>query len=504
MTRECHQKSRERIIIASLSALAALCYACWLTDGHFSLFWRPGNGLNLTFNSMLEHLLRGEFDVDPAAVGIEGFSRDGRIFAYWGIYFALIRWPLTLFRGGLSIDVTYLSCFVAVCIAAYAKLRTLRLVYLRSPASATRNLLYGALTLTILFAGPQIEFLRTTLFQEVCLWAGALAAIFGYFSIRGIILGRFSALSLCAMALVAGLALIARVSTGVGLYAALGLLVLTILIRAPREGNDSELVARRATPFAARILSFRFVLPILILLLFSALAGLVNYYRWGDPLVFADYRLYLTNSEEPGWLPLTQAYGLFNLSRIPFGIIYYFVPIWILPRNDGHLLLEEHQRRFIESTELPPSTFFLTDTLLMLLLLYALWSLLSARRSAGIDRPSALAIGSGLTAPCLLMLSAISMNFRYRIEFYPLIEFGAFLGFLLLCKHTLAATTLRKVRTLAIASTAVGILGSHVILIMYKVSAFGPAYEKMSGDVFHYYWWQLKTYWPAIASWIRH
>ena len=189
----------------------------------------------------------------------------------------------------------------------------------------------------------------------------------------------------------------------------------------------------------------------LILLGFSALAGLVNYYRWGDPLVFADYRLYLTNSEEPGWLPLTKAYGLFNLSRIPFGIIYYFFPIWILRRNDGHRLLEEHQRHFIESTELPPSTFFLTDTLLMLLLLYAVWSLLRARRSAGIDRPSALAIGTGLTAPCLLMLSAISMNFRYRIEFYPLIEFGAFLGFLLLCKHTWTATTLRKVRTLAIA-----------------------------------------------------
>ena len=43
-----------------------------------------------------------------------------------------------------------------------------------------------------------------------------------------------------------------------------------------------------------------------------------------------------------------------------------------------------------------------------------------------------------------------------------------------------------------------------MILIMYKVSAFGPALEKMQGDVFHYYWWQLKTYWPAIASWIRH
>src|SRR5262245_28788576 len=110
--------SRRPFLSARLLVLAIFSYVFWLTADHFDL-WRPGKGLDLSFNSMLQHLLRGEFDVDPSIVGDEGFYRDGRVFAYWGIFCAVIRWPLTLFPGGLALDVTRFSCFVAVCIAAY-------------------------------------------------------------------------------------------------------------------------------------------------------------------------------------------------------------------------------------------------------------------------------------------------------------------------------------------------------------------------------------------------
>ena len=489
-----NKPSRERFVTASLLALAVFSYAFWLTDGHFD-FLRPVKGFGLTFNNMLEHLLRGTFDVDPSIVGNEGFYRDGRVFAYWGIFFAVIRWPLTLFPGGLAIDVTPLSCFVAVCIAAYTKLRMLHLALQSSPTSAAPGVLYWALAMSILFAGPQIAFLRPTLYQEVCLWAGALAALFVYCATRGIIRGRFTGLSLCAMALAAGLALLARVSMGVGLYAALGLLVLAMLVREPAPGGEPQRAASGATPLLARLVSSQCMLPMLVLLGFAVLAGLVNYQRWGHPLVFADYRLYITNEHYPDRLPRTAAYGLFNLSRIPFGGIYYFFPIWVLHRNDGHLLFEAHQWRLLDATELPPSSFFLTDPLLMLLLLYAGWSLLSARCSASLNRLHVLVIGTGLTAACLLMLSAISMNFRYRIEFYPLLEFGALLGFVLLCRLPLAATSWRRVDALVMTLAALGILGSHAIMLLYKVSDFGPPIERISHGVFAYYRQQIPVHW---------
>jgi hypothetical protein len=339
---------------------------------------------------------------------------------------------------------------------------------------------------TILFAGPQTEFLRASIFQEVCLWAGALAATFVYLAVRGILLSRFTAASLNAMALVAGLALIARVSTGLGLFAAIVLLLATLLCTRDRD-SGLELDAQRDMPVYRCLTSSRFMVPLLILVGFCALTGLVNYYRWGNPLTFANYHLYLTNTEYPDWLRLTQVYGLFNLSRIPFGVVYYFVPIWVFHRPDGHLLFEEHQRRIIESTELPPSSFFLTDPLLLLLFLYAAWSIVKARHTQGISRLQVLSVGIGLAVPCLLMLSAISMNFRYRIEFYPLIEFGAFLGFVLLNRAQLQWQVAR-LRLLVLASACVGVFASQVVLILYKVSDFGPATEHLQPGVFHYYW----------------
>ena len=491
----------QRFVSASLLALAVLSYAFWLTHGHFN-FWHPGKGIGLTFNSMLNHLLRGEFDIDPLIVGKEGFHRNGQVFAYWGVFCAVIRWPLTLFPGGLDIDVTRLSCFLAVSLAAYAKLRTLHLLFLSSPASAARNILYLTFAFSILFAGPQIEFLRPVLFQEVCLWAGALAAIFVYCAVRGILHGRFTALLLCEMAFLAGLALHTRVSLGVSLYAALGLLLLTILIRKPLQSRGQVGPAGGTTNLSACASSRQFLLPLLVLLGFAVLAGLVNYHRWGNPLVFADFQLYLMNEYFPDRLPRTQAYGLFNLSRVPFGVVYYFFPIWILRREDGQLLFEEHQRRLIDATELPPSSFLLTDPLLMLLLFYAGWSLFVARRSDGINRLHALAIASGLTASCLLMLSAISMNFRYRIDFYPLIEFGAFLGFLFICRLPLTERRLRRVCTLAIACSALAILGSHLIMILYKVSELGPPIEKMRLGAFAYFLQRIRSEFPSLASWI--
>jgi hypothetical protein len=76
------QFSTRRVVTAGLLSLAMLYYAFCLA-GDPRLFWSVGTGQDMTFNSMLEHLLRGQFDVDPAVVGDEGFARNGHVFAYW-------------------------------------------------------------------------------------------------------------------------------------------------------------------------------------------------------------------------------------------------------------------------------------------------------------------------------------------------------------------------------------------------------------------------------------
>jgi hypothetical protein len=94
----------------------------------------------------------------------------------------------------------------------------LRLVRQASPPSPLRETVYWALALAILFAGAQIEFLRSSLYEEVRLWAGALAAIFVYLAVRGILADVFTRSALSGMAAIAGLALLTRGSVAIGLY----------------------------------------------------------------------------------------------------------------------------------------------------------------------------------------------------------------------------------------------------------------------------------------------
>jgi hypothetical protein len=465
-----------RMMTAGLLALALCLYVVALS-GHLSPGAMPVETLNLTFNSMAEHLLSGRFDVDPAIVGKEGFAVNGAVVAYWGILPALLRLPLVLIPGGERWDVTAVSCGIAVCFAAAVKIQTLRLVFRHFESGATIGhatfrLLYWSMVLTILFSGPQIEFLKPSIYQEVCLWAGALAAMFIYWAVRGLIQQRFSTSSLCAMAVMAGLALLTRASTGVGLYAACGLLLAACAATRPR------LAGLQLAP------------PLSILILFMGIAGFVNHMRWGDPMVFADYHHYLADIDHPDRLQRLVTYGLFNPTRIPIGLSYYFAPIIFLHTSGAPLVFEAAQARLLDFAELPPSSFFLTDPLLLGLMLGGCGTMFSrADRSAG-SAVRAVSIGVGLSAPALLMLCAISMSHRYRIDFYPFIEFGAFLG---LVGLLIREAPVRRLTDFAIVgAAAISVAGSFLVLGLYRLSELGSAISLLRPGVFGYYAYRLE------------
>src|SRR4029077_1085405 len=99
-----------------------------------------------------------------------------------------------------------------------------------------------------------------------------------------------------------------------------------------------------------------------ILLACVAIAGFVNYQRWGNPLVFTgDMDSYL--QVNPEWLALLDRYGIFNIVRVGYALCYYFLPVWAISTSDGSLLWSEFQHRTIYSVELPPASFFLSDPL---------------------------------------------------------------------------------------------------------------------------------------------
>ncbi len=178
---------------------------------------------------MLEHLLHGQFDVDPASIGKDGFLRNGKTYAYFGIGIAIPRLPLIAINALGSLDITRLACAFAVTVALSFKLASVLLIYEVLPKSRLRAIGFSLLVVSLLFSGAQIQFLKSSVYQEVVAWSGAIAAAFVYCGVRGLIKERqFSTGLVSAMATLAGLGLLTRVSTGLGLYVAAGLLVLVL------------------------------------------------------------------------------------------------------------------------------------------------------------------------------------------------------------------------------------------------------------------------------------
>jgi hypothetical protein len=310
------------------------------------------------------------------------------------------------------------------------------------------------LLISVILGGPHIQFLRPSIYQEPIGWACAQAMAFVWLTMRGLTAAKgFDRSTVCWMAVCAGLALLTRVSFGIGLYAAFGLLLLAR--RRPREWPA----------------------PAGILLAFIVMTGIVNQGRWGNLLTFADFSHYdLSQDVYPDRLGRIAAYGAFNAARIWLGLDYYFLPIWVWIRADGHVLFAESQATLMDAMELPPGSFLLTDPLLLGL---AVAGALSVR-----DRVRT-ALLLGLCVPPVLMLCAISMAHRYRMEFYPMLFLAAL--FCVAAPSGRAATT-KSFRAAIIGSLVISIVASHAIAVLDARSPRGPGefYLERYGNIMIY------------------
>jgi hypothetical protein len=504
-----HRDSRIPVALfyVILILIATVYYLFLAMDGSFN-FSKPIElaARGMTFNSMLEHLLRGEFDVDPAAIAFEGDVRDGKTYTYFGIFPALLRLPL-LPTGALSwLDVTAPYCALAATVALGFKLASVALINDQLPKSGLQAIAFSAIALSLFLGGAQIQFLRPTLYQETIEWAGAIAAAFTYCAVRGLIAKReFSPGLIAAMAILAGLGLLTRASTALGLYVATGLLVLVLAW--PAAGP----LGSRLRWFVGGLASRRTIVALAILFGFVALSGVVNHQRWGNPLAFAgNPSASISYTARPERLALFETHGFFNIQRLWYGAIYYFFPIWTIVRPDGQFLFSEFETRIFEGVEAPPSSFLLSDPLLLVLGGAYLLRLPQLVRERLIDLRAMAAIMIGLLMPVFLILTYFYMAFRYRMEFYPLLEFAAFLGFFAICVNPgqFSVLSRRRLSLILITSAGFGIIYSHFALFLHKISPPGhyatggidaDAVSPANGWI-DYYNHYLKSVFPSVAQ----
>ena len=453
-----------RAFFASLALFVIGYYAALLTSGNFVLWApavKPGESgasfFGFVFNSVLLHLLRGDFTVDPYAIKLEAVVRNGQIYAYFGVMPAVLRLPLVPFVDLTRIDVSPLSCCIAASLIALLNVSALRVACVLGTARARSDVLVCALFVTLVLGGPSVSFLKPSVYQEALLWEGVFASAFLVLALRGLTASDgFSTRTVLLMAVVAGCCLLTRVVMATGLYAAiLALLALRFGCEMSwcfgstgrpihcRRGAGLLLLSRR-----------RFIAPLIALALFAAAAGFINYKRFGNPLVFHDPTLQII--VRPDGVPSIERFGEFNPRRIPYALMYYFAPVWFIHSSDGDWLFNDYRRRELDLAEAPPSSFLITDPLIHTITESHYKRHQHQRRRYRKRR--------GNCSCCW--------------EFYPLFIFLAIIG-AFGTKPEIAATRPRSATGIVLLAI-VGIIASHLVLGAYKLSPWGnldPAHD---------------------------
>jgi hypothetical protein len=98
-----------------------------------------------------------------------------------------------------------------------------------------------------------------------------------------------------------------------------------------------------------------------------------------------------------------------------------------------------------------------------------------------------LALAAGLAVPCVLMLSFIFMDYRYRMEFYPEMDLLAFLGLYATVSNPALLARFNRCRRWMLAAVVVSIVSAFTALALQKVSEWGTAQPYLRNGVVHYY-----------------
>jgi hypothetical protein len=469
-----------RWYFGALVGVITIYYLVLLSNGTLQIF--APETMGRVFDSMLMHLLRGEFTVDREAIGFEASTRNGMTYTYFGVFPALLRLAAVPFVDIAQVQLARLSCLTAVVIFVALQLRTLVIVDDRLPAGSRMPGFLAVMVAATVLSGPQLYILGSAwVYHEPVLWAAVLGAAFNLVVIRAALGRGPSTRDLVWLAVLAGLALNTRVSVGVSLYLGTVLVIgwsawsrhLAERLERRPPGNGRWL--RAAMSAMARDPSMW--LPILVLGLLAGAAGIVNFERWGNPFTFADARYYDFFERHPNGPLVLHNYGVFNLGRIWIGALYYATGIPYLLKTVPPFAQFLHARYF--GLEAPPLSPLLTNPLTALLAgigLYRLWwkpdlagGRLAILRLALIGHASAV----------VLILTFFYLTMRYRLDLAPFMTLAALVGYRSLCLTAAAAsdTWRRRLGVAAAGLCVLGILGSHYILLVHKVWSAGVPME---------------------------
>jgi hypothetical protein len=416
---ERRQASKVIVRAALLAFVAGIYYFALMSGLKFNIHLDQGRGLE--FNDMLLRMLRGDFTIDPAIIGVEALVFNGKTYTYLGVFPAVIRLPLLPFFDLRNEPVAVLACTIsATGTVFFYGASVLTVAQARLSAILT-----VALTVTCAFAGiPSYLAASSVIYHEPIRWAACLSAAYVFILTRSIVAGtELRPAAVAVLAILAGICVHTRISTALGLCLATTLIVLRSMANRFRgaAGAWYERAAEAIKPNLA---------PILILAIFTLLAGFVNFMRWGDPFEFVNLARQVYWIERwPDRLHRLLEQGTTSAHRFWFGLQYYYFPIWLLPDESGRSIFAAWMEKNLDGAEMPPSSLLLTDTLWVGFAAFGIAQLIRRRPWGDAQYTVGLA-ALALSIPAALTLTHIYMALRYRVEFQPAIMLLAVYGLL--------------------------------------------------------------------------
>ncbi len=366
---------------------------------------------DLVFNDMLLRMLHGDYTINPLYIKEEAFFANGQAHAYFGPLPALLRAPLGAVFDLSRQPVSILTCLIASVGTVIFNLASILLVTKRAPAA-----IIVALCAAVAFSGmPMLLVGSPVIFNEAVLWAGLLVSAYLYVLVRALLQGgSIGAPTLSLLAVIAGLCVLARVSTALGLCLSTVLLTLYETGLRLRAGSGELSVGAAVRSGLG---------PVVALAFFCAVTAYVNYRRWGHPLEFMNLARNSLIVNFPTRVHRLQTEGQFNVGRLWFGVQYYFFPVWRLKPSlfagwiGTHLDGAEGPFCCIPLTELP--LFGLGVAGAAQFARARVWDEANIRWGLS---------AAGFLAPAVLILMNIFMALRYSVEFAALLHLFAFFG----------------------------------------------------------------------------
>jgi hypothetical protein len=449
--------------LAWVLSLASLLWSTALiTNFDFKLF--EAEKFGTLFNDMAERLLHLDMTIAPEQIGLEAFLRDGHTYTYFGIFPAFIRIPAILL-GWNTLQLSRLSCLLALWIIAFATIRLTQGLLSAHAVTKSARLIIMAGLASVAFSGPVIYVLASAVvYHELIFWAAAWTAVFNCIVVLRICTGQvLTQKDFLLLALAAGCCVLTRITCGLALYVALGLLMAWPAIRswfAPAALLDA---ARRSS------------LALLLAVAFVGIQAGVDYGRWGDPLIAYPPQYYsqiLSSPRRAERLENFRQHGLLDPIRVSIAVVYYGLGIKV--DHEFPSVVTAHY----DMLEGPRTIVPLCAPWIIVCGALGLYAVLSESRRWWPIMPLVIGNGVGFVLP----LAVWDLALRYTFDGWGFVTLVAGLGTRWLADRAGTQAPVSEARRFWIARTAIavtllGIAMSHAVLLRYKINFSGTKPE---------------------------